>query len=120
METGPRLAVLRTARLHIGRRARGKPEPSRGIALQLLEPTVLSSSVAALLWDLPGWDRLHDLEAKYEQARRKAADEALKAAIAREIARRNSDEGWAKELERRARIDASFITTHMTTEETTR
>lgn len=120
VETGPRLSVLRTARLHIGRRARGKPEPSRGFALQSLEPTVLSSHVAAMLWDLPGWDRLHDLEAKYEQARRKAADQAVQDAVAREIARRNSDEGWAKELERRARIDGSFIAMHTAPEGTTR
>lgn len=115
VSTGSRLSVLRNARLHIGRRARGEPEPRRGSALSAPDPTVLSTEVADLLRDLPGWDRLHQLETRYEHARQEAADQAVRDAVAREIARRNSDEGWAKELERRARIDGSFITTHAAT-----
>lgn len=48
--------------------------------------------------------RLAALVAKMRAARDAAAEEALQAAIAREVANRNSDEGWARELERRERV----------------
>jgi hypothetical protein len=47
-------------------------------------------------------------------ARDTAADAELNAAIARAINTRNTDEGWAKELERRARIDAGPMVTMVT------
>lgn len=49
-------------------------------------------------------DRLTALTTRMRTARDTAGEEALQAAIAREVARRNSDEGWQQELDRRASI----------------
>ena len=47
------------------------------------------------------------------QSRNDAAWEALQAAIDRTVAERNSDAGWAKELKRRARVEAGpTVTIH--------
>lgn len=58
--------------------------------------------------------RLDDLITAMVSARDTAADTAVNEAIARAIATRNSDEGWAKELERRARIDQGPMITTIT------
>jgi predicted transcriptional regulator len=55
--------------------------------------------------------RLAELARKLRTGRDNAAEEALNASIAREVARRNSDDGWQEELERRARIDAGPVVT---------
>ena len=58
-------------------------------------------------------DRLGTLCVGMVQRRDAAAEEALQAAIDRTVAERNSDAGWAKELERRARIEAGpTVTIH--------
>jgi hypothetical protein len=59
----------------------------------------------------PEADRLNSLAVEMLSNRNAAAKADLEAAIAREIAKRNSDEGWAAELERRARIDAGPVIT---------
>lgn len=92
------IGALRTARLDIGRRAKGQP-------YGLMHYSVLSPEVGPFVADAEGLDRLAALEAKYLRLRKQAAQEALDAAIAAAVAERNSDEGWAKELRRRARID---------------
>ncbi|MGW6912534.1 hypothetical protein ACWGB8_01730 [Kitasatospora sp. NPDC054939] len=51
-------------------------------------------------------DRLDKLQHVLAERRDTAAQAALREAIDRTVARRNSDEGWAAELERRAEIDA--------------
>jgi hypothetical protein len=48
--------------------------------------------------------RLAELVTKMRAARDAAAEDALRAAIAREADRRNSDEGWAQEERRRERV----------------
>lgn len=48
--------------------------------------------------------RLGELAERMRAARDTAAQEALDAAIAREVARRNSDEGWEREQRRRDRV----------------
>ncbi|MFF9287468.1 hypothetical protein [Streptomyces griseosporeus] len=50
-------------------------------------------------------DRMAELQAAAEKRRNEAADAVEQAAIAREVARRATDEAWAQELERRAAID---------------
>ncbi|MDF3141507.1 MULTISPECIES: hypothetical protein [unclassified Streptomyces] len=51
-----------------------------------------------------GRARLAELVAKMRDARDAAAEDALRVDVAREVARRNSDEGWAQELKRRERV----------------
>ncbi|MEV7770522.1 hypothetical protein [Kitasatospora sp. NPDC086791] len=51
-------------------------------------------------------DRLDALQYALAERRNTAAQAALRDAIDRATARRNSDEGWAEELERRAGIEA--------------
>jgi hypothetical protein len=106
-----RLQNLRTARLEIGRRANGQTYNLVGWMRTDLNYSVLSSVVASFVPDQEALDRLAGLEAKYTKLRQRAANDALDAAIAREIAKRNSDEGWAKELERRAQIDGGHVLT---------
>ncbi|EST18062.1 hypothetical protein [Streptomyces roseochromogenus] len=48
--------------------------------------------------------RLEELTDRMRTARDTAAQAALEDAIAREVARRNSDEGWEQELRRRERV----------------
>jgi hypothetical protein len=55
--------------------------------------------------------RLAELCAEMVQRRNAAAEAALAAAIDREVAKRNSDAGWAQELERRASIEAGPLVT---------
>lgn len=50
-------------------------------------------------------DRLLLLQSAAEKRHEEAADAAENAAIEREVARRATDEAWAKELERRAAVD---------------
>lgn len=50
-------------------------------------------------------DRLTALSERMRQARDTAAETAEEAAVAKVIAARASDEGWAKKLQRRARIE---------------
>jgi hypothetical protein len=50
-------------------------------------------------------DRMVELQKAAEKRRSEAADAVEQAAIAREVARRATDEAWAQELERRAAID---------------
>jgi hypothetical protein len=54
---------------------------------------------------LKAHDRMLELQAAAEKRREAAADAAEQAAIEREVARRATDEAWAKELQRRADID---------------
>ena len=54
---------------------------------------------------LKAHDRMLELQAAAEKRRDAAADAAEQAAVDREVARRATDEAWAKELERRAAID---------------
>jgi len=58
--------------------------------------------------------RLDDLARKMTAARDAAAEEALRIAIDREVARRNSDDGWAQEQGRRARVTAGPTITTVT------
>jgi hypothetical protein len=44
--------------------------------------------------------------------RAREANRLVDEAVAAEVARRESDEGWAKELERRARIERPLVTVH--------
>ncbi|MFF0409114.1 hypothetical protein ACFYUY_01595 [Kitasatospora sp. NPDC004745] len=60
----------------------------------------------------PATDRLDELATEMRTKRDAAARAALDDAVNREIARRNSDEGWAAELERRARIEAGPVITY--------
>jgi len=55
--------------------------------------------------------RLSDLVVKMLTARDAAAQADLDAAIERAVALRNTDEGWAAELERRASIEAGPLVT---------
>ncbi|MEV7013342.1 hypothetical protein [Streptosporangium sp. NPDC051022] len=100
-----RFCELRNARLDVGRRAKGQTDQLIGWARFPLEHSVLSANVAPLVPDTEALGRLAELEAKYIRLREQAAQDALDAVIARTVAERNSDEGWARELERRARID---------------
>jgi hypothetical protein len=59
--------------------------------------------------DAEGISRLSALVGKLIERRDKAAQDALEAAIARERTKRNSDEGWAAEVKRRARIDGGPV-----------
>jgi hypothetical protein len=99
------LQDLRTARLEIGRRAKGLTYNLTGWHRSPLAFSVLSTDVAPLVPDQAMLARLDELEARYATLRQQAAGEALESAIAREVAERNTDEGWAMELKRRARID---------------
>lgn len=56
-------------------------------------------------------ERLADIAARMVNARNTAAEQDLAAATKRAIAVRNTDEGWAKELERRASIEAGPVIT---------
>ncbi|MEV8638959.1 hypothetical protein AB0395_45625 [Streptosporangium sp. NPDC051023] len=104
-----RLCELRNARLDVGRRAKGQTDQLIGWVRFPLEHSVLSADVAPLVPDAEALARLAELEAKYGRLREQAAQDALDAAIARTVAERNSDEGWARELERRARIDGGPV-----------
>ncbi|WP_157253145.1 hypothetical protein [Nonomuraea typhae] len=105
-----KLQELRNARLEIGRRANGHTHKLITWLRSPLDYSVLSPAAAPFVPDQEALGRLADLEAKYARLRQQAADDALAAAIQREIAKRNSDEGWAKELEHRARIDGNHVT----------
>lgn len=57
--------------------------------------------------------RLGEISAKMVAARDAAAEADLANSVAKRIAERNSDAGWAKELKRRAEIDAGgYVTVH--------
>ncbi|WP_128378538.1 hypothetical protein [Streptomyces cavernae] len=58
--------------------------------------------------------RLAELSRKMTAARDAAAEKALQAAIEREVARRNNNEGWHQELARRARVTAATQITTVT------
>lgn len=60
--------------------------------------------------------RLSELCTQMTQRRDDAAKAAEDAAIARTVAERNTDTGWAKELERRARIERGPMLTTITIE----
>lgn len=102
---------LRNARLEIGRRANGQTYKLLTWMRSPLDYSVLSPIAAPHLPDQVSLARLAELEALYTSLREVAADAALAAAIARTVAERNSDEGWAKELERRARLDGNHVIT---------
>lgn len=61
-------------------------------------------------------DRLDALKNTMQTARDTAAKDAEDAAVARVVAERNSDAGWAKELQRRARIERGPMLTTITIE----
>ncbi|WP_031166007.1 hypothetical protein [Streptosporangium roseum] len=113
------LQALRNARLEIGRRAQGQTYTLIGWLRSSLKYSVLSPQVAPFVVDVEGLRRLAELEAKYTQLREQAAQVVEAAAIAKAIEVRNSDEGWAKELERRARIDDGpvVVYTHPVTQD---
>lgn len=124
--TAALLALLKHVRRDVGQVANGRRDPL--VRREPLAFTVLARPVVGLLSGLDGWQRLAELDAAWQAARLRAADEALAQAIEDEVAKRNSDEGWAKELERRARIDGgplitsgspSPVTTSTPTKETT-
>ena len=102
---------MRHARLEIGRRANGQTYKLITWMRSPLDYSVLSPVAAPFVPDQEALGRLADLEAKYASLRQQAADDALASAIARTIAERNSDEGWAQELERRARIAGNHVIT---------
>lgn len=106
------LQDLRNARLEIGRRAKGQTYKLIGWYRSPLDSSVLSPDVAPLVADQDGLARLAELEAKYIRLREQAAQVIEAAAIAKAIEVRNSDEGWAKELERRQWIDGDPVITH--------
>ncbi|MFC3986500.1 hypothetical protein [Streptosporangium jomthongense] len=118
-----RMYTLRRARTDLGRQAKANPATCTTWHRSPLTLTVLSPVVRDLLCDLDGWLLLHNLDAKYQRYRWDAAREAEEAAVAKAIEVRSSDEGWARELERRARIGGgpavhAHHTPAKTTEET--
>lgn len=113
MAAHQRMSTLKHIRRDVGRVASGRTDPLAG-RWNPFDFTVLAKQSAGLLSGLDGWSRLAELDTKWETSRQEAADQALAEAVACEVAKRNSDEGWAKELKRRARIDGD----HLTTEET--
>lgn len=104
-----KLQELRNARLEIGRRANGQTYKLITRMRSPLDYSVLSPCAAPFVPDQELLARLADLEATYARLRNQAADAALASAIARAIAERNSDDGWARELERRARVDGNNL-----------
>jgi hypothetical protein len=76
--------------------------------------TRMASSVAAAPEQT--W-RLKALSTQMIEARDEAAQDAEDKAVAEAIARRNSDAGWAKELERRARFERGPQITTVTVHE---
>lgn len=106
-----KLQELRHARLEIGRRANGQTYKLITWLRSPLDYSVLSPIAAPFVPDQEALGRLAALEAKYASLRQQAADDAEAAAITRTIAERNSDDGWAKELERRARLDGNHVIT---------
>lgn len=58
---------------------------------------------------LAAHDRMAELTASADERRKEAAVAAEQAAVDKEIARRATDEAWAKELKRRARIDSPRV-----------
>jgi hypothetical protein len=110
--TAHRLSTLEYARTDVGRRARGEAAAWAGWyhgGANYRHVTDLL--VAPFVEDRESLERLILLESRYRALRRQAADAALALAIEDEVAKRNSDEGWAKELERRARIDGGPLIT---------
>ncbi|MER7213165.1 hypothetical protein ABT340_39395 [Streptosporangium sp. NPDC000239] len=105
MRMSSRMFTLRHARTDIGRQAKADPTALTTWHWSPLTYTVLSDVVRDLLDHLDGWQLLYGLDAKYQRYRWDAAREAEEAAVAKAIKVRSSDEGWARELERRARID---------------
>lgn len=99
-----RIQDLERARREIGRRARGIIDDQFGY-------TVLHLDVVEFVEDRDALERLRALETAYETRRLTAADKAVEEAIAKTVARRNSDAGWAAELKRRARIDGGPVIT---------
>ncbi|MEU4224342.1 hypothetical protein AB0F17_08615 [Nonomuraea sp. NPDC026600] len=107
-----RLGTLEYARTDVGRRARGETSAQAGWYSNVAcYHHVTDGVVAEFVEDRESLERLVVLEARYKTLRHQASVGALASAIAREVAKRNSDEGWAKELERRARIDGSHVIT---------
>ncbi|GAA4208984.1 hypothetical protein GCM10022252_74840 [Streptosporangium oxazolinicum] len=106
------LRDLRNARLEVGRRAKGKTYKLLGWYESPLDYSVLSPQVAPFVADAEGLARLAELEGKYTRLREQAAQDALDAALAEAVRVRNSDEGWAKELERRRQIDDGPLVTY--------
>ncbi|MER5649669.1 hypothetical protein [Streptosporangium sp. NPDC002524] len=106
------LRDLRNARLVIGRRAQGQTYQLIGWARFPLSFSVLSPEVAPFVADAEGLARLAELEGKYTRLREQAAQDALDAAIAEAVRVRNSDEGWAVEVERRRQIDDGPLLTY--------
>lgn len=105
-ETAQHLGTLEYARTDVGRRARGETSArSAWYDNVACHHHVTDGVVAPFVEDRESLERLVFLETRYKTLRHHAAMGALADAIAREVAKRNSDEGWAKELERRARID---------------
>lgn len=101
-------ADQRTAINAAGRRARSEYADVDTLAAMWGRIGATALSVQAA----PGiGDRLADIAARMVSARDKAAEQDLAAAIERAIARRNTDEGWAQELERRASIKAGPVIT---------
>ncbi|MGP4008176.1 hypothetical protein [Streptomyces sp. 4N124] len=99
-----RLRLLRSDRLHLnGGLRRGTSDYA---TVDDINHSIGRVIDYALRYDAPAStvDRLAALVARLLQHRDGAAQTALDAAIREEVAKRNSDEGWAKELERRARI----------------
>ena len=110
--TAHRLSTLEYARTDVGRRARGEAAAWAGWYHGGGNYRhVTDWLVAPFVEDRESLERLILLESRYRMLRRQAADEALMQAIEDEVAKRNSDEGWAKELERRARIDGGPLIT---------
>lgn len=106
------LRDLRNARLDIGRRAKGQTDQMIGWARFPLSSSVLSPEAAPFVPDTEGLARLSELEGKYTRLREQAAQDALAEAVKEAVRVRNSDEGWAKELERRRQIDGGPIVTY--------
>lgn len=106
------LLDLRNARLEIGRRAKGQTDQMIGWARFPLSFSVLSPEVARFVPDAEGLARLSELEGKYTRLREQAAQDTLEAAVRKAVAVRNSDEGWARELERRRQIDGGPTVTY--------
>ncbi|UBU11616.1 hypothetical protein [Nonomuraea gerenzanensis] len=95
-ETEQRIQILERVRTALYHRARGIAADDRESVF----------SVPDMVTNQTELKRLDALNTKHSRLRDKAIEQALHEAIAREVAHRNSDEGWAAELERRARIDA--------------
>jgi hypothetical protein len=106
-EDAVNLSALERMRTDVQRAVRN--EAWGGVAWPL--GRLRKSYPAILLTDdlLAAHDRMEELSAAAAERRRAAAQAAEDAAVAREVARRATDEAWEQELERRREIESPRV-----------